>query len=144
MKKIDDMATTIPTDEALDVMEARCSAARKRADAATKGPWVQWKGHDSILAGPARKNTSSHFSGTRSGKDAGFELTLEDDCPNKKNNARFVIHARMDVPALSDDNTMLLAAVRTLKKQIAELEEMAEIGRTLLGHANATDGGGTP
>ncbi len=80
----------------------RLEQIRQRAVKATPGPWVQWVGTKRIFAGPATENTLTTFSTTRNGRDADFEVYVEEDGPRPAADANFIACAREDVPYLLD------------------------------------------
>jgi hypothetical protein len=115
------------------VKKPNLEAIEKRARRAMKGPWVVWKGTSSVEMGPATLNEIGEFRGPVGGGGTVCEV---DDFENRKAKvtARFIAHARTDVPALcaavrerDATITRLRAALTQLGERFRDEDTVAEV-----------------
>lgn len=102
-------------------------AIRRRAEAATPGPWVRWEEHGEIVASPPNREVFKNTPGEmRGGMGTVCEFEEDYDDPedasyNWEANAEFVAHAREDVPALLAEVTRQRGVIQRLLDQNGEM-----------------------
>lgn len=96
-------------------LNARLHEVRKRAEAATKGPWSYY-GSDNVIVSEAEEYSYA--------PEIAEEFTITSD-------AEFIAHARQDVPALIAEVERLNGVVGTLVSDLELIEDHTE-GRGLL------------
>ncbi|MFE1205681.1 hypothetical protein ACFW5V_28755 [Streptomyces sp. NPDC058762] len=102
--------------------EQQLAAIQARADAATPGPWGTYRGLNARYTVQARPRT------TRNGMENDGDIaTLPTDRTDADSyaNARFLAHAREDVPALLAEIQRLTTERDAFADRVAELERPA-------------------
>ena len=95
----------------MTISNVNLDAIRKRAEAATKGPWYRGEGYEQSKRGNYVASESNGLIICAEQDDTDCVLSTED--------AEFIAKAREDVPAL-------LAEVERLKEKLAYISELSE------------------